>query len=383
MPLRPVVVVEEISMDEADTPRSALVPQGPFRGQPHWLPRLSVIFIAMIGIAGSIWLFRQLSWLIAPVFLGLNLVIAFYPIYGALTRRKVPKVLAALCMALALLAVLILVVACVVWAVGTLIGAIPGYVPRVQELYGTVLQWLVDHGVSTDAVNGFYSNIDPNNLISALTGVLGSISGSIGAATVALTTILMLLIDSTGWKQRLGMIEQGHARAIAAIRDFATGTRRYWIVSMIFGVIMASLNAIELKILGVPLMGVWVVLTFVTTFIPSVGFFFAMIPPVLVALIANGWKNALVLMVVYFLTTWIVQGFFQPKFTGNAVGVNITTSFVSLLFWAWVFGPLGALIALPATQLVKSLVLDADPKSRWVSAFIAAEPDVTGADPQT
>lgn len=291
--------------------------------------------------------------------------------------------LAALCMALALLAVLILVVACVVWAVGTLIGAIPGYVPRVQELYGTVLQWLVDHGVSTDAVNGFYSNIDPNNLISALTGVLGSISGSIGAATVALTTILMLLIDSTGWKQRLGMIEQGHARAIAAIRDFATGTRRYWIVSMIFGVIMASLNAIELKILGVPLMGVWVVLTFVTTFIPSVGFFFAMIPPVLVALIANGWKNALVLMVVYFLTTWIVQGFFQPKFTGNAVGVNITTSFVSLLFWAWVFGPLGALIALPATQLVKSLVLDADPKSRWVSAFIAAEPDVTGADPQT
>ncbi|MDK9651373.1 MAG: AI-2E family transporter [Propionibacterium sp.] len=363
--------------------RSTSVAQGPFRGQPRWLPRMSVIFIAMIGIAGSIWLFRQLSWLLAPVFLGLNLVIAFYPIYSGLTRRKWPRALAAIVMALALLSVVILAVASMAWAVGTLIGAIPSYVPRIQAMYGDLMQFLVQHHISADAVSGFYSRIDPNNVLSALTGVLGSISGSIGAGTVALTTILMLLVDSVGWKRRLGMVEVGHPRAIGAIRDFAHGTRRYWLVSMVFGAIMAGLNAIELKILNVPLMGVWVVLTFITTFIPSVGFFFAMVPPVIVALVVNGWQNALWLMAIYFVTTWIVQGFFQPKFTGNAVGVNITTSFISLLFWAWVFGPLGALIALPATQLVKSLVLDADPKSRWVSALIAPEPSVVGADPQT
>lgn len=363
--------------------RTARAPQGPFRGQPHWLPRMNVIFIAMIGLAGSIWLFRQLSWLLAPVFLGLNLVIAFYPVYTWLVRRKWPRALAALVMAFTLLAVVILVVASMGWAIGTLIGAIPSYVPRIQSLYGDLLQFLVAHHVSADTVSGFYSRIDPNNVLSALSGVLGSISGSIGAATVALTTILMFLIDSVGWKRRLSMVEIGHPRAVGAIRDFAHGTRRYWLVSMVFGAIMAALNAIELKILNVPLLGVWVVLTFITTFIPSVGFFFAMIPPVIVALVVNGWQNALWLMAIYFVTTWIVQGFFQPKFTGNAVGVNITTSFISLLFWAWVFGPLGALIALPATQLVKSLLLDADPKARWVSALIAAEPSVAGADPQT
>ena len=89
------------------------------------------------------------------------------------------------------------------------------------------------------------------------------------------------------------------------------------------------------------------------------------------------------LLAVYLVTTWIVQGVFQPKFTGQAVGVNATIALLSLLLWAWVFGPLGALIAMPLTQLVKSLLVDADPKARWVNSLLASDPEVTGASSQT
>ena len=224
---------------------------------------------------------------------------------------------------------------------------------------------------------------DPAHIISVVTGLLGSISGTVGAATVAFSTMLMVLIDSTGWSERMKLATGSHPRITHAMNGFAHGTRRYWLASTLFGLIMAALNGIALRAFDVPLMGVWMILTFITTYVPTVGFFFAMVPPVLLALLVNGWQNALWLMIVYFITTWVVQGYFQPKVTGNAVGVNITVSFLSLLFWAWVFGPLGAIIALPATQFVKSLVIDADPKSRWVNAFFATDPDLSDADSQT
>ncbi|MFZ2625728.1 MAG: AI-2E family transporter [Propionibacterium sp.] len=359
------------------------VPQGPFRGQPHWLPRLTVIMFAMAGVAGTLWTFQQLSWLLAPAFFGVNLVIAAYPIYAFLTRRHLPSWLAGLVMGLALIAAMALLGLAMVWAISTLVNAVPGYVPRFAALYEELRRVLAEHHINADPMSSASNYFDSAHIISVLSGLVGSISGTVGAATVTFTMMLMVLIDSMGWSDRMKMATDSHPRVAHAMVGFARGTRRYWLASTLFGLIMAALNGIALKIFGVPLMGVWMILTFITTYVPTVGFFFAMVPPVLVALLVNGWQNALWLMVVYFITTWVVQGYFQPKVTGNAVGVNITVSFLSLLFWAWVFGPLGAIIALPATQLVKSLVIDADPKSRWVNAFFATEPDLRDADPQT
>jgi hypothetical protein len=63
------------------------------------------------------------------------------------------------------------------------------------------------------------------------------------------------------------------------------------------------------------------------------------------------------------------------------VGVTSTVSFLSLLVWAVVLGPLGALLALPATLFVKALVVDADPRARWVNALIASNPKTSSEEP--
>lgn len=97
----------------------------------------------------------------------------------------------------------------------------------------------------------------------------------------------------------------------------------------------------------------------------------------------NGWQDGLILLAMYLVTTWIVQGVFQPMMTGDAVGINATVSLLSLMFWAWVFGPLGALIALPCTLLVKSLLVDADPKVRWVNSLLSNQPKAKAAASQS
>lgn len=87
----------------------------------------------------------------------------------------------------------------------------------------------------------------------------------------------------------------------------------------------------------------------------------------------GGWGAFLGVVVSYSVLNFVLQSIIQPKVAGDAVGVVPTVSFLSLLFWAWVLGPLGAILALPCTLLVKAVLIDADPGSRWVNSLIASD----------
>ena len=88
----------------------------------------------------------------------------------------------------------------------------------------------------------------------------------------------------------------------------------------------------------------------------------------------------------------IIQSVIQPKFVGDAVGLSTTLTFVSLLFWSWVIGPLGAILAVPLTLMAKALLIDIDPATRWADVLLssssprkpdddAAESTATADDP--
>ncbi|GAA2182166.1 AI-2E family transporter [Brooklawnia cerclae] len=377
------LLAEQRAWNMAYSADPAAVPQGPHLGQSPQLPRLVVILLAMVGLAGGLWLLRTLSWLIAPMFFALNLVIVVYPVQTFLRRRGCPKALAIALTGLTLVAVLTVLILVSVWAVSEMIGTTQQYIPEMTLLYDSALDWLVSRGVEADPIAAMLSAISPSSLLGALPGVFSSFSSLIAVIGVVLSAVIMMMLDVPSWGRRVAAAGSTHPRAVAAMREFSLGVRRYWLVSTLFGAIMATLNYIQLAILGVPLPLVWALLTWLMTYVPSVGFFFSLIPPLVVALVANGWQTAAWLLAVYFVTTWIVQGILQPKFTGNAVGVNATVALLSLLLWAWVFGPLGALIALPCTLFVKALLVDADPKARWVNSLLASEPDVRGAAGQS
>ena len=77
------------------------------------------------------------------------------------------------------------------------------------------------------------------------------------------------------------------------------------------------------------------------------------------------------MVVAYAVINLVIQSLIQPKFVGDAVGLSITLTFLSLVFWSYVIGPLGALLAVPLSLLAKALLVDADPDSRWLDPLIA------------
>lgn len=136
---------------------------------------------------------------------------------------------------------------------------------------------------------------------------------------------------------------------------------------------MAVFDYAALVVLGIPGAFVWAVLSFVTNFIPNVGFLIGVIPPAVIALLEGGIGTMIAVVVAYSVINLVIQSVIQPKFVGDALGISSTISFVSLLFWAWVLGPLGAVLAIPLTLLAKALLIDADPRARWLTPFVSGK----------
>ncbi|HET9129135.1 MAG TPA: AI-2E family transporter [Propionibacteriaceae bacterium] len=337
-----------------------------------------VLSLAAVGL--SLALLRDLSSLIAPTFLALNLLIVVYPLFRRLHAAGVPRGAAALAVAIAVLGVLAVFVWGMAYSITAMITQLSGYGDRFTAIYHQALRSLTRLGFSQDVLLARLKALDPSSMLSFATSVLANAQGSLSLLTVLVLSLLFMVMDIPAVHGRLDAASRTHPSFVAGLYDFAEGVRRYWVVTTVFGLIVAALDWGVLMVVGVPLPFVWALLSFITNYIPNLGFVIGVIPPALIAWFDKGWVSAVVVVVAYVVLNFVVQSLIQPKVAGEAVGLTATVTFLSLFLWTYIFGALGALIALPCSLLVKSLLIDTDPSLRWLDALIAARtPPASGS----
>ena len=346
----------------------------------HFQRPLAILGIAALLIVLLVAL-RQVSDFVTPVFLGLNLVLAVAPLMHWMIRKGLNRIIAAILAAILLYTLLMIFVGLLIWSVAMLAREMPHYGPEFLNLYHQLLDFLAGFGITQDELlRQIQSAVSPAAIAGIAQSLLANL-GSVGSLMVTLLVIIFFLFfDAISFEPRIRRVRETNPTAGKAFDTFSEGVGRYWVVTSIFGLIVAVLDVIALEIAGVPLALVWGVFSFLTNYIPNIGFVIGMIPPVLMALLANGWVNALVVMIIWSVINFVIQSLIQPKVAGDAVGVTPTVSFLSLLIWAFALGPIGALLALPATLLVKAVLIDADPNYRWLNVIIDAKPDVPRGD---
>lgn len=337
--------------------------------------RALMIAVTLAGLAYALMFFRGLQDIVAPVFLALNFYIVVYPVQRALTRLKVPRAIGACLSVVLVLCMIIAFFGLTAWSVAELVILIPSYSNELVNTYQSALAMLSDIGVTSSVIQEQLKGFDVRSVLDAVYPLLSNASSVAGLLTTVVMAVFFIAMDSMGIDKRMRMLLDVKPSLSASLSDFAGGVRRYWVVATIFGLIVAFLDVIALAIIDVPLIWVWGVLAFLTNYIPNIGFVIGLIPPALLALVDSGWQSALWVIIAYSVLNFVIQAIIQPKFTGESVGVTPLISFFSLLFWVWVLGWLGALLALPATLLLKALLVDADPRSKWVNILLASDPD--------
>ncbi|OAH60994.1 permease [Dietzia cinnamea] len=355
---------------------------GPASSAPHEEPRgWGIAGVTVVSLAAAvvvIWGISEHSSILMPAFLALNLVIAAQPLQRLLERSGVPRWGGMIIVLLVLYVVLLTLIGSLVWALWVAAEEIPQYQDKFVDLYEQSLELLGGFGVSQDQVaSSLQGVLDPGAIIGTVQNVAGQLSAAGGQLTVLIIALTFLVFDIPGIFRRRPAIARQRPRLADALGSFTDGVKSYWIVSTVFGLIVAVMDAVALWILGVPLALVWGVLAFVTNYIPNIGFVLGLVPPALFALLTGGPGDAIWVVVIYSAINLVMQSFIQPKFTGDAVGLTPTVTFLSLVFWSAVAGPLGAILAVPLTLMVKAFLVDADPRMGWFSTFLTT-PDADG-----
>jgi AI-2 transport protein TqsA len=334
-------------------------------------------FFAILVVAGLIVIgagLRSAANIVGPVFLVVTLVITVAPLRGFLVRRRWPSWLASVVSLLAIYALLAMILGSVVYAAVRLVDKLPDYASAFQKIFDYLVGVASQLGFGQDQLKRLASSVQLSSLAAPAQALVSGISGGLSLILLIVTLVIFLAFDASSMPERLAVIRETRPHIAEGLNNFAGRVRKYWIVTTVFGLIVAVLDVIALVIIGVPLYITWGVLAFVTNYIPNIGFILGVIPPALIALLDGGIGSAIAVVAAYTAINVIVQTIIQPRFTGDAVGISATIAFASLIFWAYLLGPLGALLAIPATLFLKSVLLDNSVPASWVSALISSSP---------
>ena len=337
---------------------------------PRWVLLLVGLAAATVAIAGL----RAIAWLVAPVFLALVVVVALAPVQGWLRRIGVPRWLATTVLLVLVWAVLLAFVALLVVSAAQLAALLPEYSGRAQQLINDVVADLNTAGLVSGQLSDLVGQIDYGSIVGLATGLLSQLMGAASTLVLLLSALVFMAIESSGFPRRMALVGAERPHLPVALTLFTQGTRSYLLVSTVFGAVVAVGDWIALTIIGVPAAALWGLLAFVTNYVPNIGFVLGVVPPALLGLLAGGWSELIAIVVVYSLLNFVVQTLVQPRFVGDSVGLSMTVTFIALLFWSWVLGALGALLAIPLTLLVKALLVDVDPRGHWLDTLLREEP---------
>jgi AI-2 transport protein TqsA len=329
------------------------------------LPRATTILVGLAAATVTAIGMSGIRGILAPTLLTLVLVICANPVRTGLLRRGVPGGLATGSVILVVFGLLAAFTYTILLAFAQFVAMLPNYSAQFEQVATNVGAWLKSIGVGQAQIQQIKNGIDPSKIAGLVTDTLGNVVGITGALVIVLTMMILMAADAVYAHTVLGQLSEHKPDLVVALGRYAHDVRRYMVVTTVLGIAQGALNAIALYILQVPAALLWGLLAFLCSFIPNIGYFFALIPPLFFGFLVGGWPTAIAVVVIYGIINAVVQSVVQPRVVGQAVSLSQTITFFSVLFWALIIGPVGAILAIPLTLLAKAVLIDADPGAQW------------------
>ncbi len=313
---------------------------------------------------------------LAPIILAVVLVIICHPLRIPLERRGWKPWMATTAVIVCVYLILAILVAMLVFAGIRFADLVQSYSDELQASLKELTTWLASIGVDQDTASSITSGINPSQVIGAAQSVGSAVLGIAGSFFFVLAYVIFMGVDAARYDRGRSAFMATKSDILERATIFNRGVRSYFVVSATFGAIVAVIDGFALYLLGVPAAVVWAILAFVTNFIPNIGFIIGLIPPMVLGFVVGGWQLALAVLVVYCVVNVTLQVMVQPRFVSDAVNITLTLSFVSVVFWTFIIGPLGAILAVPMTLLTRALLLQKNASNGfffWISGETGAK----------
>ena len=341
----------------------------------------------VIVIAGL----RAAAALILPFLIAVFLAVVNVPLMNWLVRLRVPKPLAVLLTVLAAASVIGILVALLAQSVNQLTEVIPRYRERLDELGTSVTALGAALGLPVETWREEWRSVSlaafgTVDTIGAIIGNTGAIVGNavrtvgsfLSNAFLVFLTVVFILFEAAGFTAKIrlafgaGPDQFGHLGRISAQIQTYLVTKAA--VSAATGLVIGTWVAI----MGLDFPLLWGVVAFMFNFIPTLGSIFAAVPAVSLAVLQPGLGpgSAVVIAAGYLVVNVVFGNVIEPTLLGRRLGLSTLVVFASLVFWGWVWGPVGMLFSVPLTMVVK-IALENTADLRWLAVMLDANPAVS------
>ena len=315
---------------------------------------LGILVVVAVGVvlkyAGSVILPLIIAWLFSYL-IG--------PVVNYMTQRKVPTTLAVFFILVILLGIIYLSGTFLYARITAFAAAYPRYHARMTELIATVTSQL---NLGFDPLAGINWGQNIGRFLMTLSGSVFSFASKLVLVVVFL---FFILLGKPFFKYKiLKSFSQEKANQLSEITFSITAQiRRYLSLQFLISSVTGFLVWFVLELIGVDFAITWGAMAFFLNFIPTVGSIVASIPPILLALVQfypSIWPGVLTLISLLTIQLSIGNGI-APKVLGDQLNLSPVVILLSLLFWGWLWGIVGALLSVPVTAAIKIVCENIEP----------------------
>jgi AI-2 transport protein TqsA len=333
------------------------------------LGRLLLTLASVVAVLAGM---RVAAPVIGPVFIALLITIAWSPGSARLRRHGWHPTVAALTGIVLGVIAMTFFVALVWMSLVQLQDRLPEYQPRVAALQQTITEALAALPIDTSRL--FSSEtLQPGALVGYALGAIRRLTETAGNLALLVLLMAFMMIEAVRYPEKLRDSLSSSSAAVDRANRFGASMRSYVVINAIFGLIAAVANTALLLALDVDFAVLWGVVSFLLSFVPNVGFLIALVPPAVLALVQFGFARAGMVIGGYVVINFAVDTVIKPRFVGESLDLTPIAVVISLVFWGWLLGPVGALLAVPLSIAAKFLLESFD-ESRWL-AYIMSDRD--------
>lgn len=309
--------------------------------------------------------------ILLPFALALFLAILSLPIMVWLRARGVPSSLAILAAVLAEVAIFGILILLASQSAAEFQSAVPRYAARLENLWSGWIGALETRGIPA----GSYLStevIDPGAVVDLAGSTLGRAAAFLSTTFLVLIILVFVLAEATVFPAKFRAILGRHVDP-DQVADIVGEVQEYLgiktLVSLATGLCIGTwawLMDLDFPIL----LGV---IGFLLNYVPTIGSILASAPAILLGLIQSGWTHAFLVAFGYVVINTVFGNIIEPNLLGRRLGLSTLVVILSLVFWGWAWGPVGALLAVPLTMVVK-IMLENTHDLRWVAILLDKNP---------
>jgi AI-2 transport protein TqsA len=310
--------------------------------------------------------------ILLPCALALFLAVLNLPFLFWLHARRVPRLIAILIALLINMAVLAVLVMVISQAIVEMRGSLPHYVDRFRTLTDTTVDWLQARRVPVSDWTSF-ELLSPENIVNLVSGTLRGIASLLSNAFLVLLIMIFMLLEATIFPAKLRAALGGGEVDLSRYQGMIRDVQQYLGIKTLVSLLTGLLVGFWTWAMGLDFPLFWGLIAFLFNYVPNIGSILAAIPAVMLAALELGPGRALAVAAGYMVVNLVLDNFLEPNLHGRRFGISTLVVILSLVFWGWVWGPVGMILSLPLTMILK-IALENTEDFRWIAVLLGGAP---------